>query len=69
MYDKAILLDPNKYRNYLNKGIIYLIIIGIALSDLNRYKEAIIEYDKAIILNPFAAKSYISKGFYEITIN
>ena len=43
-FDRAIALDPNHYRAWIDRGI--------ALSNLNRYEESLAAYDRALELQP-----------------
>jgi tetratricopeptide (TPR) repeat protein len=52
--DKAIELNPNEARAYVNRGLVK--------SDLGRKKEALVDYDKAIELNPNEARAYFNRG-------
>jgi len=58
-YDKAIELNPNYFRSYLNKGI--------SLRALKRNHESIDSFDKSIALKPNVdAYFYKANLFFEV---
>jgi tetratricopeptide (TPR) repeat protein len=54
LYTRAIHLDPNFTKAYLNRGVSYY--------NLKQYKQAIEDFDRAIELNPEYALAYSNRG-------
>ena len=46
----------------VSKSVLFVNIVGIALSELGKYEEAIECYDEAIRINPDYASAYLNKG-------
>lgn len=65
-FDIAIKLDFQDSLSYLYKGITF-IILGIALSKLEKYKEAINCYDEGIHLDSTNPELHINKGCKSIS--
>ena len=63
MFDHALLINPNNWETYYNKGRRYkFIFLGIALSNIQEYEEANIMFDYALKINPNNNETYNIKG-------
>ena len=63
MFDRALEINPNDPNARYNKGLEDLIYhIGISLSQLGKFKEAILMYDMALLINPNYSDAYYKKG-------
>ena len=62
MYDRALKINPNDYEAYVNKGRIFLFILGISLGSLGKFDEAITMYDRAMKINPNYKEAYYNSG-------